>query len=190
MCIRDRGRMESMEDDKGAYNVHKAHHQEESYNLQSDKDVAYLNEQATKQGLKTRFKLGDRVSVSWIKDNNGNLNVMVAKANAGYSKEQVDITNETKGRKSSYYDLNTSETGTRGSHGNRNERYDINSFEGKREIMGPNNEKMTVYGKWQEDGKGNVIAGEYTNSLNNRVVYEHAVLTLSLIHISEPTRPY
>jgi hypothetical protein len=35
---------------------------------------------------------------------------MVAKANAGYSKEQVDITNENKGRKSSYYNLKTSET--------------------------------------------------------------------------------
>jgi len=162
------------EDDfEGIYRYNQTHHATDTIMIDNEKMRDIVNAKMKEMGYSTQFKVGDKVAIGRLQDGR----ITLARGMAGAESDNKDIYKTEYGRKSDHYDLTTSTTGTRGSHGNRNERYDINSFEGKREIMGPNNEKMTVYGKWQEDGKGNVIAGEYTNSLNNRVVYEHAVLT-------------
>ena len=163
----------SRDDFAGFYEYNKLHHATDSLMIDNEEMANRVNAAMQKMGYNTRFKVGQKVSVGRLQDGS----LTLARGEGGAELSEKDYHNKVHGRRDDHYDVKTSTTGTRGSHGNINEDYNINTFEGTRIIKGPDGKDITVSGKWQKDRHGNIVSATYTNSVNNKIVSERAVLT-------------
>lgn len=90
------GLVKNGEDFEGMYRQHLAHHASESMTIQDQATADRLNKMAEEQGLTTKFQVGDRVNIAWTGEGD-NIRLTLAKAEAGASREQMDLSKITKG---------------------------------------------------------------------------------------------
>jgi hypothetical protein len=82
----------------GMYKGQLSGYAEQSWTLQDMNVVNKLNSMAADQGLKTRFYLGDRVTMAWTSGEGGEIErITLARAEAGASRESLDLTRSISG---------------------------------------------------------------------------------------------
>jgi len=85
-------------DFEGMYRGQLSGHAEQRWTLQDMNAVDRLNQMAENQGLKTRFYIGDRVTMAWTLGEGGGIErITLARAEAGASRESLDLTKSVRG---------------------------------------------------------------------------------------------
>jgi len=173
------GLADNRQDFLGMYNHHKMHHGEDTLTLANQGAVDKLNAHMHAMGYNTSFKAGDRIRMGF--DQQGR--IQSAYATRGASRDYKDITNEmqgyhsqylnfresTTGSRDAFFNLTTSDTGHRGTHGSRVTTYDENTFVGVKQMRVDGKEGM-YYVVEQKGRNGETIATTFRNGMDGSEV--------------------